>query len=269
MQRGKPDLCNPDIRRYPPAAAKLSEELASLREHVQALEAFLSSKFSDYKQVIVSGSNGHQLAGDLRTPSVSAANDPPANGRENAILLAPVVAYDLMNIPVPSTSTLTDAALSESHTADRPPAANNVLAAVDMQTDRTEQSMASILARFRDSEILGADKNSNPAETSPSSVTNSQALLSESTSFPSICSQVRTSPGLRPQLFLNALLAQSPPPEYCRNAIQVFLKNTTWEIFVVSPKQLLAELVQFEALRARGEGVEVDPAWLALLFIVS
>lgn len=268
MQRGKPDLCNPDIRRYPPAAAKLSEELTSLREHVQALEAFLSSKFSDYKQVIASGSNAHGMAGDLETPSVSAANDPPANGRENAILLAPVVAYDLINAPVPSTSTLTNAAPSE-HSADRPPVANNVSAAVDMQTDRTEQSMASILARFRDSEILGADKNSNPAETSPSSVTHSQALLSESTSFPSICSQARTSAGIRPQLFLNTLLAQSPPPEYCRNAIQVFLRNTTWEIFVVSPKQLLAELVEFEALRARGEGAEVDPAWLALLYIVS
>lgn len=152
------------------------------------------------------------------------------------------------------------------------PDENNSLVQVqaEMQTERNDQSMASILARFRDSEILGADKEETNSETSPTSFSLQLPIHSDSTACPTIRCQVRTSASMtRMQLFMPGLLAEIPSPEYCQQAVTAYFKQTAWEIFVVCRKQFLSEFSEFELLRARGEASEVDPAWLALLFIVS
>lgn len=176
------------------------------------------------------------------------------------------------NIPIPVPYDL----FNESGKA-LPPHASTVmtqpLSDNNSRTDRNDQSMASILARFRDSEILGADKEPSCSEISPASGHSSlhaQLFPSEAASWPSIRMQNRPgSPRMRMQLFATNLLSQIPSSTYCYQHVEAYFRHTSWEIFAVGRKQLLSELSEFEALRLQGEASETDPAWLAILLIVS
>lgn len=233
------------------------------------MEAFLSSKFSDYRvNHKPTGDEDDICAPELEDANVSAVNLP-------FVAQAPshhpsTMAHAMADLPLASAS-------SGSHHNDPVASSHGQIpitgtaAQSGMQTDGTERNMVSILARFRDSEILGGDKDAGTAATttSPTGLMHQQALLSASTLCPSICSRIAPQSTVRSQLFAPALLAQVPPSDYCHKALQIFLENTAWEIFVVSSRQILVEMAEFETLRAQGDEAEVDPAWLALLFNVS
>lgn len=184
---------------------------------------------------------------------------------------------DSMAVPhqLPDMSFLgSNSLLDSSHKKDTATAGTST--GPEVHADRNDQSMASILARFRDSEILGADKEPasldeiSPASGYSSLHAQSQSLYPELPNWPSIRAPSRPGPShMRSQLFATSLLSQLPSPEYCRQYVDAYFKHTAWEIFAICQKQFLGELHEFEALRLQGEASEVDPAWLAVLLIVS
>ena len=247
-------MCNPDVRRYPPAAGKLSEEVADLRDHVRMLEGFLASKFPEYTSTATGENEINTLASALQPAPASVNNENATHNIQEISQSAP--------LGFPGSAPNTDIAAASTSFGS------------EMPTERNDQSMASILARFRDSEILGDDKGALTINgISPSSANSSlhtQLFPLESAPWPTIRIQAQPGPNrVRMQLFFTSLLSQVPSPAYCHQYVEAYFKHTAWEIFAVLRKQILSELTEFETLRLQGEAAEVDPAWLAVLLIVS
>lgn len=67
---------------------------------------------------------------------------------------------------------------------------------------------------------------------------------------------------------LDVLLARLPSDADLLASIDIYFTEISWTWAIVCQPQLRAELDEFLRLRARGLAHTVDPAWLALLFVV-
>lgn len=108
-----------------------------------------------------------------------------------------------------------------------------------------------------------ADRNSSSVAPTPSSA-NSPAHPQRL--FPSIATNPAYSDLNR--TVLDVLLARLPSDADLAASIDIYFTEISWTWAIVCQPQLRTELDEFVRLRARGLAHTVDPAWLALLFIV-
>lgn len=156
----------------------------------------------------------------------------------------------------------------------RPPGAS-----LGPEAVRTASEIAALLqgtSRGTDLDILADSAAVSSASSSPQQSENLR-ILSESTQpsfstletypFPSILSRTTRSSWQR--VTLSSILASLPATDDLRYLSQLYFRMIGWQVHAVLQRQVAAELEELDEIVRNRRTMQIDPAWLALIFIVS
>lgn len=238
IKRGRPQDCTPELRRYPTSVASLQGVINSLQDRVVHLESRLAALES--------------AVGHSTSPHVSISDSRNSTGF--------VVPQETLGGFGASESFVTSLACHTNST--------DSTKGYDRASDAPGSANASELSSFvsgkavlKDFNILEAAKRRAAAESMP-------RFASSASSYPSI----RDAKGVPPNSWRNSVLlalhASLPSLDVMRARVELFQDYCSWSKPAINCAQLKAELDELENLLQQGLFLQVDPAWIALLFQV-
>ena len=243
-KRGVAHLCTADLRKEPPSYGKITGELSQLRARLAHLEEFLSQKHAEFEP-------GVDLSGAVEE---SFPYDDVGGTDGELLQFAQSYSQSETLAPVPYASAVPISVLATS--TDTNPA--------DQLLSDHSMAFAETLATFRDFDIF-------PTEHDPHVPSNALAGAEVTTNslYPTVTQTSRllhTIPWA--QNLVAYLITVLPPLNMCRGLVQLYFDYASRMIYSVNRQQFMHELQEFEILMQNGRASTVDPAWLALLFIV-